>query len=182
MLFNELKKLSCEAEIKENYIDFASLQAVIVGIAILPIEVEIEDWFSLLSKADNSPLSFSNEKLATQFAVTLTTCIQNIAKQIDSNEPLSLLLPENADLYQFAVTFFEVTYQYHKEWDDFVDHADEESAGMFQTTQLLICKLGKIMADDPEQAALFDQLPPESEIAVILPVLLSALGSVAKSQ
>ena len=183
-MFEKLKTLTCNAEIQANYLAFPRLQGVIVAIAVLPIEVEVEEWFPLLSKrkskSDVGEVSFSNETLASEFAITLTHCIQGVAKQIEDQAALSLFLPNEGDLSQFAEAFFDITYQYHEQWDAFIGNTDEETAGLFQTTQLLICKLAKIMADEPAQQALFEQLPCEDEIVKVLPTLLSVLGNRSK--
>lgn len=180
-MFTQLKSLSYKEEIQRYYLEFPRLQATIIAIAILPIEVEIEEWFPLLTLDCTDNVSFSNEKIATEFAVIMTTCIKAVDQKIESNEAIDLCLNDDGALFKFAQTFFDVTYHYHKYWDSFVEKADEETAGIFQTTQLLICKLAKIMEDDPEQKALFEQLPSEAEIEKILPNLLSMLGNRSKS-
>lgn len=174
--YNKLQELYQVAEIQENCVNIDFGYAYICAMA--GSELDLQEWLPLLFVGGES--SFSNEQLATDFAQTVLAIFQAAHQSFKHNTPLPLMCEQSSFAVEEAIVNFADGYlQALIMIDNMQIHTFEEEseeANLQQTCFLLLDKLATMETKDEQKLALFAQLPSESEIAGILPVLLSRYG------
>lgn len=179
--YNNLQKLYQVTEIEEACVNIDYCHAFICAMA--SSELDLQQWMPLLFISGES--SFSNEKLASDFGQAVLAIFQQAHSDFTANTPLAMMIESSsASNEEAAVNFADGYLQALIMIDNMQLHTFAEGtqeANLQQTCFLLLDKLATIETKDEQKLALFAQLPSESEIVMLLPVLLSNYGLVCLS-
>jgi len=179
--YNNLQKLYQLTEIEEGCVNIDYCHAFICAMA--SSELDLQQWMPLLFISGES--SFSNEQLAADFAQSVLAIFQQAHSDFSANKPLAMMIESStASNEEAAVNFADGYLQALIMIDNMQLHRFAEGtqeANLQQTCFLLLDKLATIETKDEQKLALFAQLPSESEIVALLPVLLSNYGLVCLS-
>lgn len=174
----------CEiAEIKKNAKDADQILGFICAISAAPIQLELQDWLPGLW-ADGQTPSFSNERLAVEFA---TAAMQFYDACLSSyQEPIALTLPTQGWINEsleitgqgrsFAFGYLAGFQSVEDIWQNIEMAEGGSLEQLLQTSTLLLSKIANPAGDDPHMLTVFNQLPEADEIISSLPLLLSTLG------
>jgi len=179
--YKKLQALYTIAEIQENCVNVDYCHAFICAMA--SSEVDLQQWMPLLFIAGES--KFSNEQLASDFGQVVLAIFQQAHTTFSANESLALMIENSvSSIEEAAVNFADGYLQALIMVDNMQLHRfaeDSDDANLQQTCFLLLDKIATIETKDEQKLALFAQLPSESEIVAILPVLLGRYGQACVS-
>lgn len=179
--YNKLQALYAIDEIQENCVNIDYCHAFICAMA--SSEVDLQQWMPLLFIGGES--KFSNEQLATDFGQVVLAIFQQAHATFSNNELLALMIDSSlSSIEEAAVNFADGYLQAlimidNMQLNSFAEGSDD--ANLQQTCFLLLDKLATIETKDEQKLALFAQLPSESEIVALLPVLLGRYGQACVS-
>jgi len=179
--YNNLQKLYAIDEIEKNCVNIDFCHAYICAMA--SSELELQQWMPLLFISGES--HFSNEQIATDFAQTVLAIYQQTHETFNQATALSLMIENStSSIEEAAVNFADGYLQALIMIDNMQIHVFAEGsdeANLQQTCFLLLDKLATIETKDEQKLALFEQLPDESEIVALLPILLGRYGKACVS-
>jgi len=172
--YQDLQTLYSLPEISENCVAIDVAFGFICAIA--SSEVEIENWMPMLFLDENC--NFSNEQVAGDFAQVILATHQQAMQCFQEQTPLILATDSSEASKDLAISNFANGYlQAEILIDNMQTGAKSAIANdLQQTCLLLLDKLASYETDDVQKLAVFKQLPSESEIIGLLPVLLSRYG------
>jgi uncharacterized protein YecA (UPF0149 family) len=174
--YQNLQKCYVVTEINENCVDIDFAYAFICGMA--NSELELVQWMPMLFLSEE--VGFSNEKIASEFAQAVLTLYENTCENFLQKKPLLLPCEISVKSYNEATKHFASGYLQALMLIDnsqglrFTEGSIE--GDLQQTCLLLLDKLATTETEDQNKLALFEQLPSESEIVILLPSLLSRFG------
>jgi yecA family protein len=174
--YKALQSLYLVPEITENCVDIDFGYAFICAMASSGLE--LEQWMPLLFIDGES--SFSNEKLASDFAQSVLALYQQANQTFQQGLPLQLMVQNSTSVEQDARFNFANGYLQalimidNMQLSQFEEGSAE--ANLQQTCFLLLDKLVTLETEDAQKLALFAQLPTNSEIIALLPELLTHYG------
>jgi len=174
--YQDLQKLYELPEINKQCVDIDFGYAFVCAMA--SSELDLQQWMPMLFINENH--SFSDEKIASAFAQTIIAIYQQTIKTYQSDSPLPLCLEQRLCASESASVCFASGYLQALMLIDNLQlvqlREDSPIAQLQQTCLLLLDKLATTETDDAQKLALFEQLPTNTEIIALLPILLSSYG------
>lgn len=174
--YSELQKRYALPEINSQCVDIDFAFAFICAMA--SSELDLQQWMPMLFLNDNH--SFSDEKIASDFAQTVLAIYQQAIEYFKENRPLPSMIEASIFAQDLAARHYAKGYLQALMLIDSLQliqfSEDSPVTNLQKTCLLLLDKLATFETDDIEKLALFEQLPTKSEIITLLPVLLASYG------
>lgn len=180
--YKDLFDICNDQEIQNLIREKNEILGFITLISAAPIEMELQDWLPFL--ASDGSLSFSDERLATDFAHAVLEYYNFCTEQYKNERELSLPTEYWIDDYNevtdqgisFATGYLSAFNTFEDIWQSQESNKELNIEDLIQTIMLLLSKMATPNVTDPQMKELFSQMPDFKSILTLLPSILSKLG------
>ncbi|MEI6897114.1 MAG: hypothetical protein V5786_06460 [Psychromonas sp.] len=174
--YNNLQQLYGLSEIQENGVNIDFCYAFVCAMA--SSELTLQQWMPMLFTSGEG--RFSSEKVASDFGQVILSIYQKANRCFTENSPLSLMIGNSLSGTEEAIMHFSRGYLHAlliiDNLQSVVFPEGSAEANLQQTCLLLLDKLASVATQDAQKITLFEQLPSQHDIVLLLPALLSRYG------